>query len=398
MTERWDVVVVGAGVIGSAVSYFLAGGGLRVCLLDRGAVAGGTSSASAGHASVQGRVPGPPLELALANIRLLEELSRELKTDFEYVRSGGLILAEDETEYRLLKEFATRQSAHVPVEFWEAADVARAEPQLNPRRILGATYCSLDGYANPMALTLALARAAAERGVQVRPHTEVIGVETSGGRVAGVRTVEQVFRSPIVVNAAGVWSPAIGRLAGVEIGVEPRKGQLLVSEPLPPLVRAVISHAGHIPFKEHGLQTPHDFEGELQKKRYLKQTRSGGFQGRFYVGSTSEFVGFDRGSTWEGVSQLCRYAVDTVPALARARLVRGWAGLRPRSRDGRFIIGPAPGLEGFWLATGHDSIGILYSTMTGKLLASFILSGRRPDMLAPFDPARPSLVTRDGGH
>ena len=64
MTERWDVVVVGAGVIGSAVSYFLAGAGLRVCLLDRGAVAGGTSSASAGHASVQGRVPGPPLELA----------------------------------------------------------------------------------------------------------------------------------------------------------------------------------------------------------------------------------------------------------------------------------------------------------------------------------------------
>jgi len=98
------------------------------------------------------------------------------------------------------------------------------------------------------------------------------------------------------------------------------------------------------------------------------------------------------------VSQLCRYAVDTVPALARARLVRAWAGLRPRSGDGRFIIGPAPGLEGFWLATGHDSIGILYSTMTGKLLASFILSGRRPDMLAPFDPARPSLVTRDGGH
>ncbi len=397
MAERWDAVVVGAGVIGSAVSYFLARAGMRVCLVDRGAIAAGTSSASAGHTSVQGRVPGPALELALANIRLMEELSRELKTDFEYVRSGGLVLAEDETEYRLLKEFAARQSAHVPVEFWEAADVRRAEPHLNPRHILGATYCPLDGYANPMAVALALSRAAAERGVDVRPHTEVIGVEAAGDQVSGVRTARETLWSPIVVNAAGVWSPAIGRLAGVKVGVVPRKGQLIVSEPLPPLVRAVISHAGHIPFTEHGLDTPPGFEGELQKKRYLKQTRSGGFEGRFYIGSTSEFVGFDRGSTWDGVSQLCRYALDTVPALARARLVRAWAGLRPRSLDGRFIIGPAPGLPGFWLATGHDSIGILYSTMTGKLLASYILSGRRPELLAPFDPARPSLAVNDGG-
>jgi len=124
----------------------------------------------------------------------------------------------------------------------------------------------------------------------------------------------------------------------------------------------------------------------------LKQTRSGGFQGRFYVGSTSEFVGFDRTSTRDGVTELCRYALETVPALARARLVRAWAGLRPRSRDGAFIIGPAPGLDGFWLATGHDSIGVLYSTMTGKLLAAFIVSGQRPELLAPFDPGRASLV------
>jgi glycine/D-amino acid oxidase-like deaminating enzyme len=395
--ERWDAVVIGAGVIGSAVSYFLAGAGMRVCLLDRGAVAGGTSSASAGHTSVQGRVPGPALDLALASIRLLDELSHTLKTDLEYVRSGGLILAEDETERRLLKAFAARQSAHVPVEFWEETDVRRAEPHLNPRHVLGGTYCPLDGYVNPMAVAVALSRGAAERGAVVRPHTEVIGVETAGGQATGVRTATDTLWSPIVVNAAGVWSSAIGALAGVEVDVTPRKGQLLVSEPLPPMVRAVISHAGHVPFKEHGLDAPPDVEGELQKKRYLKQTRSGGFQGRFYVGSTSEWVGFDRGSTWDGVAQLCRYAVDTVPDLARARLVRAWAGLRPRSRDGQFIIGPAPALPGFWLATGHDSVGILYSTMTGKLLASFITSGRRPDLLAPFDPARPSLATNGSG-
>jgi sarcosine oxidase subunit beta len=395
MPNQWDVVVVGAGVIGSAVSYFLAGHRLRVCLLDRGAVAGGTSSASAGHTSVQGRVPGPALELALANLRLLGELRRDLETDFEYVQAGGLVLAEDEVEYRLLREFAARQSAHVPVEFWEAADVGRAEPHLNPRRILGATYCPLDGYANPMALTLALARGAARRGALIRPHTEVIALETAGPRITGVRTPSETLRAPLVVSAAGVWSAELGRRAGVDIGVVPRKGQLVVSEPLPPLVRAVISHAGHVPFREHGIDAPPEVEGEMQKKRYLKQARSGGFRGRFYIGSTSEFVGFDRGNTWDGVSQLSRYAVDTVPALARARLLRAWAGLRPRSRDGKFIIGPAPGPEGLWLATGHDSIGVLYSTMTGKLLAEWISSGQQPDLLVPFDPARPSLAAKE---
>jgi sarcosine oxidase subunit beta len=337
---------------------------------------------------VQGRVPGPALELALRSIALLDELSRELPGDVEYVRAGGLILAEDATEHRLLREFARRQSAHVPVEFLEADAVRRLEPRLNPARVLGGTFCALDGYVNPMALTLALARGAVRRGARILSHTEVTGIEKLPGRVAGVRTTGPTLWAPVVVNAAGVWSPDLARLAGLDVAVIPRKGQLLVSEPLPPLVGSVISHAGHVPFREHGIDAPAEVEGELSKKRYLKQTRGGGFAGRVYVGSTSEFVGFDRASTWDGVGQLCRYAVDTVPALSQTRLVRAWAGLRPRSGDGRFIIGPTPSLGGFWLATGHDSIGVLYSIVTGTLLAQWIVSGARPDLLASFDPGR----------
>ena len=173
MAKDRDAIVVGAGVIGSAVAYFLQEAGLSVCLIDRGAVAAGTTSASAGHTSVQGRVPGPALDLALANVRLLGELKRALPDDFEYVQSGGLILAEDETEYRLLRQFAAKQAAHAPVEFWEAEDVRRAEPHLNPRRILGAAYCALDGYANPMRLAMSLAHAGRVRGAEVLTHTEV---------------------------------------------------------------------------------------------------------------------------------------------------------------------------------------------------------------------------------
>lgn len=382
-----DVVVVGGGVIGCSVAYQLARRGVAVCLVERGAVAGGTSGASAGQTSVQGRVPGPALELALANVRLLAELAKELPTDFEYVQSGGLVVAGDETEYRLLQRFAARQAAHLPIEFLEAEDLRRAEPALAPA-FLGATFCPLDGYVNPMALALALARGAAALGAQIRLHTEVVAIEVARGRVEGVRTAGGRLPAAAVVNAAGVWSRELARQAGVELAVVPRKGQLVVTEALPPLLGSVVSHAGHVPFRDHGLETPPHVAGELEKKRYLKQARSGGFRGRFYVGSTSEFVGFDRASTREGIAQLCRYAVETVPALARARLVRAWAGLRPRSADGRFLIGAAPGVSGLYVATGHDSVGVLHAPMTGVLLAEWIQTGRRPALLAPFDPAR----------
>src|SRR3990172_3744465 len=231
MTSAWDAIVVGAGVIGSAVAYFLQEEGLSVCLIDRGAGAAGTTSGRG-----RGRPPpaggggggggGRALDLALANVRLLGELKRALPDDFEYVQSGGLILAEDETEYRLLRQFAAKQAAHAPVGFGGAEGWRRAEPHLNPARTLGATYCALDGYANPMRLAIALAHAARVRGAQVLTHTEVIGVLTKGGRAAGVRTRTGAHRAPVVVNAAGVWAAGLGRLAGVTVPVVPRKGEL----------------------------------------------------------------------------------------------------------------------------------------------------------------------------
>jgi sarcosine oxidase subunit beta len=388
--RSFDALVIGAGVIGCSVAYHLARRGFRVGLLDRGAVASGTTRASAGGTSVQARVPGPSLELALANVRLLEELTHELPSPFGYVQSGGLIVAEDATEYRLLREFATRQLAHVPIDFWEAEDLRKREPHLSPR-FVGATYCPLDGYANPMGLALALAHGARALGAVIRPHTEVLGLIRDGDRIIGARTAAGPLTADAVVNAAGVWSPELARPAGVEVPVIPRRGQLIVTEPLPLLFGPVVSHAGHIPFKDHGIDAPPEVEGELQKKRYIVQHRAPSpFAGRVYVGSTSEFRGFDRSVTTDGIAQLVRYAVDTVPALRQARLVRAWAGLRPRSQDGKFLIGEVPMLRGFFLATGHDSVGVLNSGMTGKLLAEWITTGSRPPLLAPFDPARPA--------
>jgi glycine/D-amino acid oxidase-like deaminating enzyme len=118
----------------------------------------------------------------------------------------------------------------------------------------------------------------------------------------------------------------------------------------------------------------------------MKQVQGGAFRGRVYVGTTSEFVGFDRSNTWEALTTLSRFAIDLVPALAHAHLVRSWAGFRPRTPDGRFLVGEAA--PGLFVATGHDSNGVQQAVWTGKLVAEWIHQGARPDALAPFDVAR----------
>lgn len=389
--RTFDVVVIGAGVVGCSVAYQLAMRRARVCVIERTGIASGTTSASAGHISVQGRVPGPALELTLANLALLQTLAAELPRDIEFVQCGGTIVAEDEDEYRLLRAFVRIQAKHVDIRFLEAEELRRVEPGLSPR-FLGATYSPLDGSVSPMGLARALACGARALGTEFLLGAPVTDLVHRAGKVEGVRTPRETVSAPVVVNAAGVWSPEVTCLVGLEVPVIPRKGQLLVSEPAPPVLHTIVSHAGHVPFTEFGLDPPATLEGELHKKRYMRQSRSPGFRGRVYIGSTSEFVGFDRRNTPDGLHQLAEYAVATIPALKGVTLLRSWAGLRPRSRDGRFIIGEAPGLRGFYLATGHDSIGILHSGMTGKLLAELIVEGKPSLSLDQFAPGRATLA------
>jgi sarcosine oxidase subunit beta len=361
--------------------------------VDRGGISGGTSSASAGQITIQLRPPGFPLDLALANLKILTDLRAELDADFEFSQSGGTVIAEGEDEARLLKQFVEIQSKNLPIEFLDTAALRKAEPFLSHHVVAG-TYCPLDGFVNPMLLGRALCRALRRLGGDVRLRTPVVGLVRDETTVHGVQTPAGRIAGGAVVNAAGVWSPDIGSMAGVRIPVVPRRGQLVVSEPAPLMLRAVISHASYVPFRDFGLPLTEEEAQQIQQRRYLrymKQVRHGGFAGRFYIGSTSEFVGFDRATTAAGVADLARYARQIVPLLARVCLMRTWAGLRPRSRDTRFIIGPTAGLRSFFIGTGLDSIGVLNSGVTGLYLAQLI-TGETPVMdLSVFSPDRESL-------
>lgn len=371
-----EVIVIGAGVVGCHTAYQLAKRGMKVLLLDRAGAPGGTSAATAAHITLQTRAPGVFRDLAMVSFGLLKELAQELDADFEHFQSGGMVVAENETERDLVKKFVAIQAAHLPVSFLDVEELRTAEPFLS-RKLVGASYCPLDGYLNPMLLCRALCRGIARYGGSVRLKTPVTGLLRNHDEALGVTTPDGQLSAQDVVLAAGVWSPEIAATVGIEMPIIPRKGQLLVTEPVARLVNSVISHAVAVPFADFGIPAPEELSDVTSHKRYLrylKQVRSGSFAGRFYIGSTSEFRGFDRSSTPEALTALTNYPAEIVPALAHVRLLRAWAGLRPRSKDGKFKIGRVPGTSHLYVATGHDSIGIIYSAVTGMYLAQTITS------------------------
>ena len=383
-----DVIVIGAGVIGCNAAYQLAKRGMKVLLLDRAGAPGGTSGTTAGHVTVQQRAAGAFRDLTMTSFALMKELAKELDTDFEYIQTGGLIVAENETERELLKQFVAIQSAHLPMSFLEAQELRAAEPFLS-ETLVGASFCPLDGYLNPMLLCRALCRGIIRQGGTVRLKTVVTGIVCDQGVAVGVATSEGQLSSQDVVLAAGVWTPDLAATVGFDLPIIARKGQLLVTEPVGRMLNSLVHHAVTIPFAAIGIPTPEDFSNPMAHRRhlrYVKQARSGIFAGRVYIGSTSEFCGFDRAATPEALSTLAHYATEIVPALARVRLLRAWAGLRPRSKDGKFKVGRVPGVPHLYVATGHDSAGVLYSAVTGMYLAQTI-AGEQPladlSMFAP---------------
>ncbi|KJY45799.1 FAD-dependent oxidoreductase, partial [Streptomyces sp. NRRL S-444] len=238
-----DVVIIGAGVVGAAIAYYAARSGLSVAVVDRGPVAGGTTGAGEGNLLVSDKGAGPELDLALLSAGLWRELAAVLPQAIEYEAKGGLVVAPDEASLEALRDFAEGQRA-AGVEAVEvgAHDLRELEPHLAPGPAGGFLYPQ-DAQVQP---AQAAARLLAASGASVHLGEEVTGILTGPGGVRGVRTRGGELLAPAVVNAAGTWGGRIAELAGVSLPVLPRRGFVLVTEPLPRVVRHKVYAADYI--------------------------------------------------------------------------------------------------------------------------------------------------------
>ena len=391
MSERGaDVAVAGAGVIGSAVAYYAALRGLRVVVFDAPRPGQATTASAAGlwpvgeslgfgcslifyramrgagrRAVAGSALPEPFLDFALRSNAMFPALAEELRArtgvDIELDPSSLVYaLASDEDERTARALLSRPCHASGAVERLSAPRLRRLVPWLSPLVRSGLLFRGED-QVNPYRFAAALRQAARALGARFLVDEPATRIVLARGRVAAVESARRRVPCGAVVNAAGAWSAQVGRLAGVTLPVRPVRGQLLCTEPLPGrLGPAVTTSDVYVVQKAHG---------------------------EALIGSTVEQAGFDAGVTPEAMSALAAAAVRALPALARVRVKRCWAGLRAGTPDQLPILGAVSGVRGY-LNACHYRKGILNAPLTGLSLAQ-VLCGEEPEAsLEPFALAR----------
>ena len=390
---RPDVLIVGGGVIGCAVAYELAKEGLRVTLLERAGLCAGASGANAALIWPQAMRRDVALDLTLACARLFPTLGEELGADIEYRQTGGMVAIETDAQWAQMTEYVAGQPAvGLHAELLDGAEARRREPLLAPD-IRGAVFAEHGGTINPFRLTLGYAHAARVRGATLVTGTEALSLLRRGDRITGVRTLTGDLESEVVILAGGAWSGPLAATANLRVPVTPRQGMMVVTEPAPFHLRHVLKPIKSDPDMWRFSQPwPPDAPGKPGYDPNLPPGKGMGVAQtvtrNLVIGSTSRFVGLDRSPTLAGIRYVLESARRIAPAIGQLRMLRTWAGFRPYTPDGLPLLGPAPGVDGLVLATGHDGSGIGMSPVSARLVAAAVTKADPPLPLEPFDPRR----------
>ncbi len=348
-----DVIVIGAGVVGTACTYFLSRKGLKVLLLERAHLCAGASGATAALISVGGSgIPSDSIrQMTVEGHRLIQDLEEDFDRPIEKVHGGSLYTAVGTEQASELKAYYEQLRKIIPsCSLLDEKQVRELEPLLTPRAS-AAVFNPVNYHVNPFRLCEGYLRAALRRGSRVEFGVSVRKITTRNGRIERVSTGSGDYCADWVVVAAGAQTPQVLSAMDIEMPVTPARGQVIITEACPPMTRLVLFFPDHL---------------------YVKQTVSG----NFYIGSHTEFVGFDSRITLEKIAAYCRILSGYIPILTGLRGIRFFSGFRPISADNLPVVGPAPGCSRLIIAAGHGRSGMCLSASTGKAVSELIADGQ----------------------
>ncbi len=357
-------MVVGGGLVGSLIALRLHEAGMRVQLYDCAWPGGEASGAAAGilAAQVEATTPGTLFELGMESRGLHATLDEELREQGpgSYRASGTLEATTADAHQALLARSLWQRDLGLRVESLDERSLRTLAPGLHSR-FNGGVFFPDDASVDPRALMRSVALRVEEHGIEVESHVEVSSVSTAGGRVTGISSRgNPPAAAPLVVLCAGSWSGLIDG-APQASAIVPARGQL-TEFAIDPVPFSPVVYAGG------GYLVPR-------------------VDGRVCAGSTLEMVGFQRGTTEEGLALVRDRAVATVPALAQAAVNRSWSSFRPRTPDGLPLVGELH-VDGLYLAAGHHRSGILLAPVTAEIVRDLIVHRRRHRHLDALDPYR----------
>lgn len=373
MIKSTEVVITGGGVIGASSAYYLAREDLDVVLFEKGELASGASGANQGGCPI-GLFEPPLLDLALESRRLYAELAKNLRYDIELDESGLLLCALDNTLRSVLeKHLSTLTNRGLNAKLLSKKELRKKSPMVGDFSV--AIESVDDIIVNPFKLLFSLLCAAKEEGAKVYPHVKVNDITIRNGIVHSVVTDEGEVKCQYVINAAGANSPEVASMVDLKIPLKPRRGQILVTEPVPLSEYRYIIDAEYLStaFGESDDEETTNERLKLGVASSLVQEPSGNWT----IGASRDFAGFNKRTSLHTLSHMARRAIKFVPTLRKSNVIRAYAGLRPFCyEDGYPILGSVSQVGGFVFATGHAGEGIALAPVTGKLIAEEITEGK----------------------
>lgn len=371
-----DIVIIGAGAIGSSIAYHLSKRGARdVVVLEREAIGSGSTSKAAGGIRVQ-FATRVEIEFSLRGIAFFKRFEEEMGVPCDFRQEGYLfILSSEQDVARFRTNVALQQSMGADVRMISPDDAKALVPGLSVDDAIAAVWGPTDGHASPNDVVQAYAARARAGGVRFFEDTPVTGIELDDTRkVSAVVTPAGRIETRLVINAAGPQAPLVGKMVGLDLPVDPRKRHIFVTDS----------------FTE--IKHPMPLVTDITSGFYCRSEQGAVLMSAGDIGAHTEYTA---SVDWGVLEQTVEKAVRRMPALEHAQVRHAWAGLRPLTPDGRGILDWAPGIDGLYLAIGFCGHGFQHSPATGRHVAAWILDGTPSIDLSLFDPGR--FVRRAAG-
>ena len=358
--QNAEVVIVGGGIVGSSIAWHLTTAGCRsVLVIERESSQGkGSTGKSMGGVRAQFSTP-VNIQMSLYSIPFYARFEETLGYPSGYCGQGYLFVATQDSHLSYLHANFERQKALglKTVRMLEAKTICSMLPLLRSDDIVGGSFCSTDGFVDPYSAMTGFMTRAVEQGATLWKKTDVTAIATDANGICGVETTRGQVATRTVVNAAGAWAAQVAKLAGIDLPVEPLRRMLVPSEP---------------------------FDG-FPHSSPMVVDMSNGFhfrpEGRGFLlawNDPEETSGYNTDFEPSFVEKILTFAANRVPVFENLPVnpKRGWAGLYEVTPDHHAILGPAPGVPGFFLANGFSGHGVMHAPATGKIVADLILKGK----------------------
>jgi sarcosine oxidase subunit beta len=353
--NNYDFIVIGGGVMGASTAYHLATRGFRnILILEKDEFFGqGATGRCAGGVRYQFATE-INVRLSMESLPMLERFENEIGQAIDYRKCGYLFILSNEKDAATFKNNVAMQNRlGVKTEWLSGDEVRRRLPIMRLDNIIGGTFNPQDGLVDPNGVVMGYISAAQRLGVKAINNAPVIGIMVNDECVTGVRSPQNEYNAPIIIDATGPWAGVTSQLAGVHVPITPLRRQWLTTSPLP--------------------EIPYDFPFVLDfaQSLYFHREGPGLLTG---MSNPNENPGFDQNIDldWELVHM--EAAIARLPLIEEAGLVSNLAGLYEMTPDAHPIFGKTP-VEGFYIVAGFSGHGFMHGPIAGKLMAEIILDG-----------------------